>query len=408
VSTIIYATDFPQSVGDTLELAVEWARRAKARLVVVSVLDEAHATRERISQRHDGLTARVGGQADVDIRVGHVADELVHAVAELQASALLLGPADASSSSSPGSRTVLESVAVRCSAPVVALRPEVGAWLRGERSLRVLVGVDLSLPSDAAVQWSLGLQAMGPCEVVLAHLYSHSDAVARLTPLGLTAEAEVESMLRREVIRRAGVELPVMLDSDDRAPARRLLSVAAADKFDLVVIGARRHTGLDRLIHGSAVHGLVARADRPVAFVPAVVGTLAAPRIRTVLFPTDFTAASLAALPQARALLADGGTLVLLHVSEEVYEAGRDERHQRIRERLQELQPHDPGMMVRTQVVDAYNVAKAILAVADQQAADLICLGTRGRTIGTVFLGSVAALVAGGAHRPVLLVPPGT
>jgi universal stress protein A len=138
--------------------------------------------------------------------------------------------------------------------------------------------------------------------------------------------------------------------------------------------------------------------------------------ISRILVPTDFSADASAALDYAQALGRPfGASVCLLHVVENPLAAGvwssdmytaeiaglqinlvRDAA-----ERLQELVPAGAGWM--TTEVRTGPAAREILAVAQERKADLIVMGTRGRTgLAHVLLGSVAERVVRMAPCPVL------
>jgi nucleotide-binding universal stress UspA family protein len=65
-----------------------------------------------------------------------------------------------------------------------------------------------------------------------------------------------------------------------------------------------------------------------------------------------------------------------------------------------------PPMTVRLEVVEGWSVPEQILAAGDRLNADLIVMGTHGRTgLRRALLGSVAEEVLRRSHRPVLVVP---
>jgi len=89
------------------------------------------------------------------------------------------------------------------------------------------------------------------------------------------------------------------------------------------------------------------------------------------------------------------GTLVQYDL-EELREEGRH--------KLDDLRPVDPGVHMETVIRDGTAPA-VILDTADDCKADLIVMGTHGRTgLKRLFLGSVAELVLRRAHCPVLTV----
>jgi len=148
--------------------------------------------------------------------------------------------------------------------------------------------------------------------------------------------------------------------------------------------------------------------------------------LATLLVPTDFSDCGLAPVHYAYHLVADGGTVHLLHVmaEEEVpnplyahyspgHAATAEERtHQQteLRERLQALVPEsarERGVQTVTRVVEAEDVAELVCAAADQLDVDAICLGTHGRTgLMRALVGSVAMRVLERSRRQVLLVRP--
>lgn len=143
--------------------------------------------------------------------------------------------------------------------------------------------------------------------------------------------------------------------------------------------------------------------------------------IRSILVPVDFSTCSLLVTRQAADLAAQlGAKLALLHVAElpagvrpetvvrydgaagGVGEHLTDDTHRRLA----------PFVAAAAETgVDAQPIARlgpvvpTILAEADARRADLLVLGTHGRTgLARVLLGGVAEAVARAAHAPVMLV----
>jgi nucleotide-binding universal stress UspA family protein len=135
--------------------------------------------------------------------------------------------------------------------------------------------------------------------------------------------------------------------------------------------------------------------------------------IRTILHPTDFSPQSGPAFQVACALARDyTARLVLLHVKlpEIVYGDGyvlppdptivRKE----LQGQLDRLQPPDAAIRVERLLVEG-DAVQVILDTAKEVRADLIVLGTHGRTgLGRLLMGSVAEAVLRKAPCPVLTV----
>ncbi len=133
--------------------------------------------------------------------------------------------------------------------------------------------------------------------------------------------------------------------------------------------------------------------------------------IHTILHPTDFSERSRFALRLAGALARDyGARLILLHVAVPpvvVYGEGailptpEEERDQLLAE-LEQLQV--PGVHVEHRLEEGDPVAE-IVRVAEESRADLIVMGTHGRTgFGRLLMGSVAERTLRKAPCPVLTV----
>jgi nucleotide-binding universal stress UspA family protein len=113
-------------------------------------------------------------------------------------------------------------------------------------------------------------------------------------------------------------------------------------------------------------------------------------RIRRILVPTDFSQASDAALAQARELAgALGASIRLVHVLDDAAVAGA---------LAADGLGHDAALLTGP-------VAGTIVEYAQSHAADLIVMGTHGRSgVAHLLLGSVAERVVRTAPCPVLTV----
>jgi universal stress protein A len=132
---------------------------------------------------------------------------------------------------------------------------------------------------------------------------------------------------------------------------------------------------------------------------------------KKILFPTDFSTASDAGLPQAVSLAKDtGATLVILHVQEpplaygggELYYGIPEPNTEALEKMLSEVKPDDPSVKFTHRMVVG-DPATEIVRVAQEEQADLIVMGTHGRTgLTRLLMGSVAEAVIRRAPCPVL------
>jgi nucleotide-binding universal stress UspA family protein len=135
----------------------------------------------------------------------------------------------------------------------------------------------------------------------------------------------------------------------------------------------------------------------------------------TILYPTDFSAESRPAFEVACALARDGGgRVVILHVERPplaslggfagVPPLPSEYDRQNLEEQLRAIQPSHPGVAIEYRL--EYGVPEeGILKIAQEIDADVIVMGTHGRTgLKRFLMGSVAEYVVRKAPCPVLTV----
>ncbi|HEX5752332.1 MAG TPA: universal stress protein [Archangium sp.] len=443
--SIVFGTDFSEWAMTSARAAAVLARRAGEVLHLVHVTEYGSAGRTAASDEtlRRELLARLEAQA-AELRTGDVRVEvhlqegapdeiLVEHAAVVHASLIIV--------SHHGQRAprwrignVAERVVQSARCPVLVLRSAapLEAWARGERSLRVLLGLDFSPPSDAAVVWVRKLRTLGSCEVVAAHHYWGADAHVRYgVPLSHESEVtpEVEEALRRDLTARLG-DMPgtgavwVHLDPGMSRPAESLVALARKEEADLIVVGTHQRTGASKWWYGSVSQRIVHDAPVSVLCVPAsAVSTITIPEVRRVLAPTDLSDVGVSAIRHAYSIVPAGGTVYLLHVLEPVgampplaaqylspQGAGHTPEQERVAEVLRGLIPPEAavrGITTRVEVVHGRKVSEAIQQAAERFSCDVICLATHGRSgLSKALVGSVAQEVLQGSSRPVLLVRP--
>lgn len=134
---------------------------------------------------------------------------------------------------------------------------------------------------------------------------------------------------------------------------------------------------------------------------------------KRILFPTDFSRASQHALGCATSLArATGATLIIMHVEEppmaygggDLYYGVDPTDRETLRRSLAEVKPLDATVPSEHKLLIG-DPATAIVETADAEGADLIVIGTHGRSGFTrLLMGSVAEAVVRHAKCPVLSV----
>jgi nucleotide-binding universal stress UspA family protein len=133
---------------------------------------------------------------------------------------------------------------------------------------------------------------------------------------------------------------------------------------------------------------------------------------KTILFPTDFSTASDAALEHAAALAkSSNARLLIVHVEEpplaygggELYYGLPEPDSERILKMLEDVRPKDPAVPF-THRLTMGDPAGEIVRIATEEQVEMIVLGTHGRTGMVRFLmGSVAEAIVRRAPCPVLV-----
>ena len=138
----------------------------------------------------------------------------------------------------------------------------------------ILVPVDFSAGSHAAIEYALGLARTYRAKVTLFHAQDAPTSMNQIVP---GADNHVDS--RREEVRirssleayatRFNADGAVDLHIDVRcgSPIEQIVSASTTHEFDLIVMGTHGRTGVGHLIMGSVAEMVVRKAACPVLTV---------------------------------------------------------------------------------------------------------------------------------------------
>jgi nucleotide-binding universal stress UspA family protein len=316
--------------------------------------------------------------------------------------------------------SIADRVAQASPVPVLVIRDPAPlvAWADGARALRILVGAELASTAKAALRFASSLRALGPCEVLVAHVafppaVHQRHGIPGATPLD-HLRPEAAALLERDFrdwmasVPELG-EAQLVLSAGWGRVDSHLAQLAEEHACDLLVVGTHQHGRLARFWQGSVSRGVLHAGQRNVACVPRGADAAAAseiPTYRRILVPTDLSALGERALRHALALVEPGGHLHVLHVVDPARAHDDDDLRRRLRAQLP-AEAAARGVTIELELVAGEHPGVRITQAANRVGADAICMSTHGHSgLGRLFLGSEAQTVLERARQPVLLIPP--
>ncbi|WP_416838793.1 universal stress protein [Haloferax sp. DFSO52] len=256
----------------------------------------------------------------------------------------------------------------------------------------------------------------------VCHLASRHDAtlhivhVAPSQPKRRPRADDVETLLQDAVTRAENAGVDAVSAVVNGEPYLEILDYATTHDISLIAMPTHGRRGLRRLLLGSTTERVVRLSDAPVLTIrPSAADELAGP-YTTVLVPTDGSESATAALTLGADIAAiDAAALRVLSVVDTTL-LGADITAD-IEVNLIEQKAHDvvddAVELAREAGVDAVtgsveldtSVHRAIMAAIDEHDADLVVLGTQGRTgFDRYLLGNVAEKLLRTSPVPILTV----
>nr|WP_090343092.1 universal stress protein [Mycolicibacterium malmesburyense]CRL73874.1 universal stress protein UspA-like protein [Mycolicibacterium malmesburyense] len=289
-----------------------------------------------------------------------------------------------------------------------------------ERQNGIVVGVDGSAESDAAILWATNEAVMREQPIIL--LYAIPPVITTW-PGGLldTSYLEAQEASARDVLEKAQKTVQAAA-GDSAVPKIKARVVNSSPPWALAeasrdavmtVVGTRGLGAIGRALVGSVSSGLLNHGHGPVVVVHAEVNE-AADQSLPVLLGIDGSPASEGATALAFEEASRRGVdLVALHAWSDVgvfpalgmdWHRYEDEGHESLAERLAGWQEQYPDVHVHRRIV-CDQPARWLVDASRQ--AQLVVLGSHGRGgFAGLLLGSVAAKVAHAAAAPVIVVRP--
>jgi nucleotide-binding universal stress UspA family protein len=292
---------------------------------------------------------------------------------------------------------------------------------------RILVPTDFSPPSQVACFFAARLANHLKAGIVLFHAISGMDLLEEVGRARGKSHVEVLDDLRSrlqswfETVIPAEFRgfLPVEVTVVVGEPSPAIAPVAKRSGADLVLMATHGRTGLAHLLMGSVTETVLRSIPVPVLALRVGQGDRPLTAVQRILWATDLSPVSEGSWRYALTL-ADvfAAEVVLLHVVPPSELPWQDEQPVPTPGSWleQHVAPFDRELGQRQQVAEELGLsarrkilvgvpAEAIVAEAQAEEADLIVVGTHGRTgLPHVLLGSVAEVVIRKAACPVLAV----
>lgn len=255
----------------------------------------------------------------------------------------------------------------------------------------ILFPTDFSLSSELALPYATTLARRYRSSLFLAHVLSPEAPIPfEAEPLPAEfdserqhAERQMTQLLNAGVL--SGLKVQPLLEKGELWTA--LSDVIRRSEIDLIVSGTHGREGVSKLILGSLAEQIYRQSPVPVLLIGPQVAPdlLAEGRFTRVLFATDLSPASLAALPMAVSLAQENrAELVLLHIVHPAgsvpveFDAGdlTEQLCASAQDRLRQVAGHCGYELVRTHVEVGFAL-EGILRNAAELRASLVVLGVR-------------------------------
>ncbi|NUP11198.1 MAG: universal stress protein [Polyangiaceae bacterium] len=419
--TILCASDFSLSAEPALAAAAAIAQRVKGQdLLLVHALDlldpalarlDLDVSRDEAEVRLGEAVARArkisGGIVGSAIVYGSAASAVTELAELRHAELVVVGSQGHGAQPFRRLGGTSERIAQLLEEPLLVVRDAAPfeAWVIEGRPLKVLLGIDRTTSWDAALSWINRLRGAGPCDVIVAQVYYPADERRHYgLPPGHAidrVDAEVESLLVRDMRERA------LLSGSGHVQFQPVLGIgrlgdhlvdfAKRQDVDIIALGTHHRHGFARFASVANVTLHYARAS--VLLVPPerVVSTVKAPR--RILIAADLSPRSGRTIAHGLSLVEGrpDADVVIMHVDEQM--------HADPEEALRKFVPAASVERVRIIVARGADVARLVCTEAERIGADVVCVGSHGRSaVARTLLGSIADQIVRECERPVLVV----
>jgi nucleotide-binding universal stress UspA family protein len=248
---------------------------------------------------------------------------------------------------------------------------------------RILFATDFSDRAAAALPYALSLARKPGGKLVVAHVVPMGPLPAGFPArewlaTGAQGVREAKALMEQLEGQLSSVEHHTVVHSGDITG--EIAALVQNESIDVMVLGTHGRTGIGKVVFGSVAERLFRHARCPVLTIGPKVRTEpeGVEELHSILYPTDFSKESQAALVYATTLAQErGARLYLLHVTS----PGMDADSHALEERLRALAPSGAGFACEPKAsVQAGAPSQVIVDAAKELAVDLIVIGPKRRS----------------------------
>ncbi len=206
---------------------------------------------------------------------------------------------------------------------------------------------------------------------------------------------------------KENVECEIIIREGEE-PYRLIIEEADKKQAEMIVMGRRGRTGLTRLLMGSVTARVIGHATRKVLVVPRTTSI----KWKNIVLATDGSKHSRSAEKEAVNLIKHCCKTCTLNVITVIQKSATKESTRRYENSLNRIKSNAEKENIKVETVltkskPTESIHEAIIEYSKEKKADIIVMGSHGRTgIKRLLMGSVAERVIGHTTSSVLVVKP--
>lgn len=277
--------DGSRNAAKALPIAALLCRKTGAKLhLISSVKNHTPELQEQFAETVGLRTAYLKGvgqqladediQVEYEVRPGYIADATQSLVEEKDIDLVVISDRGKSASKHWLSGGASKKLMSTLNVPVVIVPTTTDRGLSEARIDRVLVGLDGSIPSEAALLYAREVATATGADILLVSVPAvpetekYRAAADVVQALRQRAEGEMQNFLEAvaESLRTEGLKVSIHVTGF--YPARTIVSVADEEHADMILLTSRGRGGVDLLFTGSVAERVVDQSPIPVLMVP--------------------------------------------------------------------------------------------------------------------------------------------